>query len=312
MKYSILLLAFLLTGCGTGYYEVYTNPKTAEVSTFLSNEGAESTPVIWQGRVVVVTFHRPANNYYVTIADLETKEVLTTISTPDFTIGCAYVENGIFYLYGVSGVTETGGGYFNNNTISVMTSTDLVAWTTPYVINRAADGTESWNVSVTKTDDGYVMAYDYSEARTETSPSQVRFLHSYNLMDWQDMPGRIVGYNRYIAAVTLRYSDGYYYAMFVQSYNSRQGYYLPNVIMRSQDLSTWESGIYAVMSPIGHTDYYGTSSDADMVEIDGKTLITYLTGDQGGPAGTKVRVAEYPGTMAEFLPSHFIQGTPSP
>ena len=300
-----LLLTLSLTGCGKDLYEVYTNPKTAEVATFMADEGAESTPVVWNGRVVVVTFHRPASGYYVTIADLETKTVLATIDTPDFTIGCAYVEAGIFYVYGVSGVTETGGGRFNNNTISVITSTDLVAWTAPYILYRAADGTEAWNVSVTKTDDGYMMAYDYSEAVTETSPSQVRFLHSYNLMDWTDQTGRIVGYNRYLAAVTLRYSDGYYYAMFVQSYNSRQGYYLPSVIMRSTDLVTWESGVYAVMSPIGHQDYYATASDADMVETDGKTVITYLTGDQGGPAGTKVRVAEYPGNLDAFLSSHF-------
>ena len=304
-KIEIAILFVLLAGCGQDYTEIYTNPQTVDLGVFMDNEGAESTPVFWQDRVLIVTFHRPASGYYVTITDMNTSEVLAILNTPDFTTGCAYVENGRFYIYGTSGITVTGGAAFNNNTISVITSTDLRSWTAPHVLYRAADGTQAWNVSVTKTNGGYVMAYDYSEAPIETSPSQARFLYSQDLYNWQDMPGRLVGSNRYFAAVTLRYSNGMYYAMFVQSYKSRSGYYLPNIIARSADLHTWDYGRYAVMSPLGRPAYLNTSSDADMVEVNGKTLIVYLTGDQGGPAGTKMRIAEFPYGIDIFLASHF-------
>jgi hypothetical protein len=305
MKHYLVILFLLLTACGKGYVDIYTNPATTEVGVFMDNEGAESTPILWHGRVVIVTFNRPASGYYVTLTDMETKTVIATLQTPDFTTGCAIVAGDRLYIYGTSGITVTGGVSFNNNTISVITTDDLVNWTPPYIVHTSPNGTAAWNVSVTETNDGYVMAYDYSQSPSETSSSRAKFLYSQNLVNWQDWPGLIVGNNNYLAAVTLRYSNGFYYAMFVQSYDSAQGRYLPNVIMRSTDLTEWTSGIWAVESPLNHPDYLGSATDADMVEVKGKVLIVYLTGDQGGPAGTKIRIAEYPGTMDAFLSSHF-------
>jgi hypothetical protein len=126
--------------------------------------------------------------------------------------------------------------------------------------------------------------------------------------------------DRYTACPCLRYVDGYYYIICLESAPFHR--WIP-YIARSRDLKEYELGVInpvmwfdnedkKVICPERFTaeelDYIAhavncNNSDFDMCEYRGKTVITYSWGNQYGKEF--LALAEYDGTQEEFLKSFF-------
>ena len=129
---------------------------------------------------------------------------------------------------------------------------------------------------------------------------------------------------RYCACPALRYSEGYYYMICLES--------LPLLrwapyIYRTRDFETWEIGLHnPVLMPSGedrrvkpgvrippelaetnahHVDV--NNSDVDLCEYQGKTYVVYCAGHQALAQGMSGLTCEavYDGPMAEFLRAYF-------
>lgn len=278
----ILIVLVLLSGCGSDtYIDIYTVPSLKDTDWSYS-PGEEQTPVVWNDRLLIVMFQRPLEvESFVQIIDFETKEIVTSVQTPGRTIGSAIVANGRLYLFAITGLDLVAGGIGSTgNSIVMIESQDLKNWSEPMIVYTATPGTFIWNTSVAPSPNGYILAYDFSTSTAESSPSQARFIESSNLISWKDVPGTLLGANGYFAAVTIRYSNGYYYAAYTQSYHNKSGYYLTNVVSRSVDLNAWELAPYALASPVGDRFDQYSATDADLAEFNGKTYVIYSTGPQ--------------------------------
>ena len=76
-------------------------------------------------------------------------------------------------------------------------------------------------------------------------------------------------------------------------------------LARSKDLVTWELSPFNPILEAGPGEGIN-NSDVDLFEWDGRTYITYATGDQA--TWGSVRMAFYDGPMKEFFSSHFPAG----
>lgn len=284
----------ILYGCGTSNNQtIYTVPGL-QATSWTMKPSEEETPVIWNGRIIIIMFQRPEGGTpYVQVVDYETKAVLSSVETTDFTMGSAIVENGTLYIYGTTELDTATAIANPGNSIELISTNDMQTWSSPQIIYTTSPGTIVWNTSVAKTNTGYVMAYDFSASTSETSPSQARFLASTDLYNWNQTGGVLYGENNYLAAITIRYNGDYYYAAYAQSYHDKSGYYLPTIVSRSTDLRTWETGTkYALVSPLDEPVDLSTATDADLVELNGKTIVFYSTGPQNGWTNQVLRARE--------------------
>lgn len=304
---ALVLVAFTLFGCGRDEnHNIYTSPMLAH-TTWAIQPGEEQTPVVWKGRIVIVMFQRPIDMAsFVQVVDYETKEVLSVVETPGFAIGTAFVEDETLYVFGTTKLDVIGGYVNTDNSIELMTTSDLISWSNRKTVYQAAPGTMIWNLSVTADPNGYVMAYDFSSGAVGVASSQSRFLSSADLVNWHSTTGVLHGHNNYLAAVTIRYSNGYYYVAYTQSYHNKAGYYLPNVVSRSTDLVTWESAVWALVSPVNDPFDQYSATDADLVEFNGKTVVIYSTGDQLSWAGQLLRSKVCDCSMDSLLSGLFL------
>jgi hypothetical protein len=80
-------------------------------------------------------------------------------------------------------------------------------------------------------------------------------------------------------------------------------------LARSTDLASWELSPFNPILEAGPGEGIN-NSDVDLFEWEGRTYLTYATGDQA--TWGAVRVALYDGPMQEFFTRHFPAGVPTP
>lgn len=290
----------------------------------------ESSPVVWQGRLLRFEWIRPngsgggrgyygadTESGYFRFVDMETDQVVSSEFAQGKCYGCAYEENGVMYAFG----STWGEDYDHNNTIDVFWSKDLMHWESKEII-RIPEGIVIANSSVCKGRDGYNMIFEiFFPHQKEGLPWSVMYAKSPNLMDWtvlsepipQDYP---------VGCPVMRYcpKDDHYYIISLEHLP-----YFRHVpyIMRTKDFEQFEMGLVnPVMFPDDHDKkiYYpdkftpeevkyiqGTPhnnvSDLDLCDFDGKTVILYSWGTQIGREF--LAMAEYDGTVEEFMRSFF-------
>jgi hypothetical protein len=76
-------------------------------------------------------------------------------------------------------------------------------------------------------------------------------------------------------------------------------------LARSTDLASWELSPFNPILEAGPGEGIN-NSDVDLFEWEGRTYLTYATGDQA--TWGAVRVALYDGPMQDFFASHFPAG----
>lgn len=237
----------------------------------------------------------------------------------------AYCENDRVYVFATK-----------DNVVYRFVSDDLLTWQTQAVLTFP-DTFELFNTSVCKGPDRYMMAVECAwKGQSRGEPNTVGnpyigeyytefFAASADLEHWQTLPFD-TAYTpaRYCACPALRYSEGYYYMICLES--------LPLLrwapyIYRTRDFETWEVGLHNPILMPGeedrrvkpgvrippalaeanakHVDV--NNSDVDLCEYGGKTYVVYCAGYQALAQGMSGLTCEavYDGPMNEFLRAYF-------
>jgi hypothetical protein len=272
-----------------------------------STDIMETTPIVFQGQQYLFESHRAApettyGNTYLQLKNLQTGQVTAKFGY-GYSLGCAFVSGNQINVFASN---RTSDDWFHD--IYRFTSTDGVIWSTATLaVPRSSE--HLLNSSVCQDSKGYVMAY---ESDTPLSFC-AKFARSTDLATWTKLSVPTFAGpngNEYSACPCIRYSNGYYYMMYLAEnpvLGGQSGY--ATEIARSKDLSTWEySTQNPVLTPIAGEGI--NNSDVDLFEVDGKTYVYYATGDQ--QSWVNVKYAVYDGTMSNFFASYFPAATPEP
>ncbi len=275
----------------------------------------EATPVVFRGKLYRFEYVREgyyANKTgasYFRFIDKATGEA-TPAFARGYHLGCAFVDGDTMYAYGVK--------KWAGDEIHSFWSKDLKAWNDNTGIQLP--GWEIFNTSVCKGKDGYTMAFEIGAPKEEAGvPFTSRFAVSKDALTWTLTPSACVyTKERYSACPALRFVDGQYYMVYLESY---PGFWASNIV-RSKDLVAWEESPFKPIMKHSEEDRKlanptlspelqkriaeakdANNSDMDFCEFNGKTVITYSWGNQQG--AEHLAEAEYDGTEANFLRGYF-------
>jgi len=284
----------------------------------------ETTPVVWHDKLLRFEWARtfahgpngpytPRNTACYQFIDMATEEVVSEFAY-NHAFGCCYEENGKMYVHGPR----------DGNVLDTFVSSDLENWEQSVALVLPEDVVIA-NTSVCKGAGKYIMSIEIAgENEAVGIPFTIVFAESEDLIHWTllDMMEYSYTRDRYAACPCIRYTDGYYYMIYLEYFEP--GFCLIPYIVRTRDLKEFEMGItnpiiwYSdedkkVIHPEAFSpeelDYIENAvnrnnSDFDMCYYNGKTIITYSWGDQNGKEF--LALAEYDGTNEEFLKSFFV------
>ena len=288
----------------------------------------ESTPFVWKDELVIFEWvradswaHNGNERGYYHIYNPEKN----TASKPfgyDHAFGSSYEENGVVYVHGVKG----NDGWTNQ--IDMFWSSDLENWESKEAVITVPEDMCVFNTSVCKGKDGYVMAIEVGTAEDKHPIIGCNFTMvfavSKDLFNWELLPIEkyIYSKERYTACPAIRYYDGYYYMVNLESAPFHR--WIPYIV-RTKDLEEWEIGeinpfitpddddkkmIYPDRLTDEEKDFIlnafdCNNSDIDFCDYNGKTIIMYSWGNQYGKEF--LAMAEYDGSLQELLESHFLK-----
>ncbi len=231
-----------------------------------------------------------------------------------------YQEDGVAYVIGIQSAPPRLSGH----TYLIYESRDLVNWSCRPLLSRP--GWQFYNSSLTKGPNGYVLCMEAGQPADAVGPYPftVFFATSPDLVHWTFMSDDLgFSKDRYMGGPWLRYSNGWYYLIAVTELPCAR---YTNYIYRTRDFVTWQVGAYnpmlmpsdedRILSPLAadltpqklaaiRTAFLSSNSDVDMCEVDGKTLLVYISGNQLGYY--HLCEAEYDGPEAEFLAAWFAE-----
>lgn len=295
-------------------YNKPTQKKLKKIGT-IAVDIVETTPIVWKDRLYRFEWYRNwkvgrrAGWYH--FVDMETGDK-TAPFAHSYAFGAAYTENDTMYVVGTK--------FWGANVIDMFVSKDLTSWET-YNVLTLPENWECYNTSLCKGKDGYVMAIEIGGPKEIAGvPFTIVFARSKDLKNWEmlDATKYVHTKDRYSACPVIRYSDGYYYMIYLEAFPF---YKFAPYIARSADLLEWE---IAPVNPVlfycdedkvlcgdftdEEKEYINTAlntnnSDVDLCEFNGKTVILYSWGNQSGREF--LAKAEYDGTMDEFFKSFF-------
>lgn len=224
-----------------------------------------------------------------------------------------------------------------DNVVYRYVSSDLLTWEKQTAF-AFPDTFELFNTSVCKGPDRYVMAVECAWRGQSHGAGEDTAMNPYigvcfteffasspDLETWELMPFE-TAYTpeRYCACPALRYSEGYYYMICLESLPL--GRYAP-YIYRTADFDAWEIGLYnpilmpdendrrvkagvnipAELAKENETHVDVNNSDVDLCEYEGKTYVVYCAGHQAQAKGMNGLVCEavFDGPMKDFLQAYF-------
>jgi hypothetical protein len=271
------------------------NRPAPEKTDFIGKDLCEITPVIWKGRLCHLESIRPGHGgtreaYYLLLKDAESGDELSKFAT-GYGLASALVHDGTFYAF-ASRWEEN-----NWNDVTLFRSKDLKTWKSNVVIQQEKE--HLFNSSVCAGPDGFVMAYESNDPRWPAFTT--KFARSDNLETWTELPEAAFGTNRYTACPCIRYSDGFYYVLYLERQSPLHRF--ETFITRSPDLKTWRlSSANPVLKPEAIDDGIN-ASDPDLIETGGKTCLYYAVGDQ--LTWMNMKRAVYPCGLDDFLAQWF-------
>jgi len=158
---------------------------------------------------------------------------------------------------------------------------------------------------VCRDEQGFLMAYESNR------PVQFcfKFARSRDLSQWEKVPDvTFTGVNHeYSACPVMRYFPPYYYVIYLHApIPDHKGYI--SFLARSTDLVVWALSPFNPILEAGPGEGVN-NSDVDLFEWEGRTYLTYATGDQA--TWGAVRMAFHDGPMKEFFTAYFPPGLPT-
>ena len=256
----------------------------------------EITPFIWKGRLCTMDCMRPASggtssDYYIVLKDAETGKEMARCAQ-GYSLASLIVDKKTVYIF----ASRWDGNTWKD--VTMFKSSDLNNWESHVVIKGEKE--DLFNSSVCKGKDGFVMAYESNDPTY--LPFTIKFAHSKDMENWEKLPDATFGTNRYTACPCIRYSDGWYYVLYLEHRTPRWAF--ETYITRSKDLRNWELSAANPVLRVEDLDEGINASDPDLVEFGKKTLVYYAVGDQ--LTWMNIKRVEYPGKMADFLKSWYL------
>ena len=257
----------------------------------IKRDMCEVTPFIWKNRLCHMECVRPGSggtvsDYYILLTDAETGEELARCAE-GYGLASLIVYNNAVYIF----ASRWNNGQWKD--VTLFKSSDLKKWQSKIVIHGENEGI--FNSSVCQGPDGFVMTY---ESKDKTWPGfTVKLAQSQDLENWKKLPGATFGTNRYTACPCIRYANGWYYVLYLESRSPRHVF--ETYITRSQDLRHWELSAANPVLRAVDLDEGINASDPDLVEVGDKTYIYYTVGDQ--LTWMNVKRVTWPGSMTDFF-----------
>jgi hypothetical protein len=232
----------------------------------------EISPFIWNGRLCHMEAIRPGSggsvsDYYMLFKDAETGEELGRCAT-GYGLASLLVHDNVIYVFASRWENNTW------NDVTMFKSQDFKKWDKKLVVKGENEGL--FNSSVCKGDKDFVMAYESNDRQYPAFTT--KFARSSDLENWTKIPQATFGTNRYTACPCIRYVDGWYYVMYLESRNPR--WQFETYITRSQDLKNWQLSAANPVLRAEDLDEGINASDPDIIQFDGKTWLYYAVGDQ--------------------------------
>jgi hypothetical protein len=274
---------------------------------FAVPKAMENTPVVFNGRPLSVLNYRDdtknntdgyTKSMYLYVLDLNTGDEVYRFGE-GHSFANAFVDGPQLHVFASEGSNRD---WFQS--LYHFSTRDLKTWKREPAIPRESDE-HLFNASVCHDEKGFLMAYESNK------PVQFcfKFARSTDLSQWEKMPGLVFTgvNNEYSACPVIRCFAPYYYVIYLHSpIQDHKGYV--SFLARSKDLAIWELSPFNPILEAGSGEGVN-NSDVDLFEWEGKTYITYATGDQA--TWGAVRMALYDGPMKEFFVSHFPASIPT-
>jgi len=283
-----------------------SRPKLTKLP-FAQPKAMENTPVVFQGRPLHVLNYRDdtknntdgyTKSMYLYVLDLATGEQVCRFGE-GHSFANAFVDGSRLHVFASEG---TNRDWFQS--LYHFSTSDLKTWKRELAIPK--EGNEHlFNASVCRDEKGFLLAYESNQ------PVQFcfKFARSGDLSRWEKLPGLVfTGVNHeYSACPVIRYSAPYYYVIYTHAPIAGHNGYI-SFLARSKDLAIWELSPFNPILEAGPGEGIN-NSDVDLFEWEGKTYVSYATGDQA--TWGAMRMALYDGPMKEFFISHFPAGMPT-
>lgn len=220
-KFGLLILAgsvccFTIGSFAADGQTASIRPKLIKLP-FALGQAMESSPIIWQGRPLLVSNYREdtknrtddyTRSMYLYILDLETGREISRFGA-GHSFANAFVEGTELNVFASEG---TNRDWFQS--LVRFRSTDLAHWQREPAIAQDA-GEHLFNASVCRDAQGYIMAYESDK------PVQFcfKFARSRDLSAWRKLDGLVFTgvHNEYSACPVLRYFAPYYYAIYLHA-----------------------------------------------------------------------------------------------
>lgn len=222
----------------------------------------------------------------------------------------AYVWEDRVYVY--AGDYELDRPWWEIRKLVMISSADLVAWTTPQVVMTSEHDEHLFNAAVCRDGGRFVMLYETDDKRWPKFT--FKYCESDDLVNWRRIPGALYGTDKYVGGPALYFENGWFYTLYLEDLG---GGYFETRITRSRDLLTWEDAPegrpFLAYDPDRYPDPFHypevkelNASDAELCEWKGKTLIYFNGGDQLNCGD--VQWAQFDGRPVELLESFFDPG----
>lgn len=283
-----------------------SRPHLIKIPAAISPGMMESTPVLFQGRPLLVSNRRDdtknntdeyTRSMYLNLLDLTTGQEVARFGE-GHSFANAFVNEAELNVFASQGSNHD---WFQS--LYRFSSTDLKNWRRELVIPQEK-GEHLFNASVCRDPKGYLMAYE-SDMPVKFC---FKFARSKDLARWENLPGMayVGAGGEYSACPVLRFIAPYYYVIYLHAaVPGHKGWV--SFLARSRELETWE------LSPLNPILEAGpgegvNNSDVDLFEYEQNTYLFYATGDQ--QTWGSVRMAMYPGSMREFFTAFFPPNVP--
>jgi alpha-L-fucosidase len=257
-------------------------------------EVCEGTPIVWQGRLLLLLNFRPGEQegkpaaaHYLELRNGADNRLLSRFGD-GYSLASAFAWQGTLRVYAAR--LENRGWH----DVTEFQTRDLVHWSQPRVVITENPNEQLFNQSVCRAGDRFVMAYESNDPRWPAFT--IKFAESPDLVTWKTIPDRVFGTDRYTACPWLTYLDGCYYMLYLE--HREPGWWFETCMVRSKDLVHWEpSPCNPIISPGPGEDC--NTSDPDVTEFEGRVLLYYSYGDQR--TWSKLTRAEFPGSLRDFF-----------
>ena len=295
----IFFIAIVLA-LGLRLFSYLAHPIKILKESVILNQRMESTPIKWaDGRILNVVSKRGLQTSQGEAIEIwsQDSKLISRIFSKLGLISALTVKNRL-YIFGAT-------DWSKSNEVQLLYTDDLINFSTPKIVLRAAEKQTIFNTSVTMGRNGhYFMAYEICDPSVKCF--SIRFAESRNLLTWVPLK---LAYRTdlYTACPTLRYVNDYFYLFYLKVIGKHGKLKYVTRVARSHNLSNWEDSSSNVLEPASDGSDGVNTSDMDLVEDSGSVVVNFAIGHQDPQVGNWVKIKQciYQTDLEKYVESFF-------